>query len=154
MSLNTFLTNIANAIRTKKGTSEPINAQNFASEIINLPSGGNEGVQSYIVEHAVDLPSEASDKSLGLVTEDSFGTWETKTWNGLTNFTVANIWTDGVNTYYSNSNNQYVLNGDTWETKTWNGLTSFVGTGILLYRHRQGRIIYQKCMGLAFRPYP
>lgn len=37
-SLTQLLTNIANAIRTKKGTTETINAQNFASEIENLPS--------------------------------------------------------------------------------------------------------------------
>ena len=35
-----FLTNIANAIRTKKGTTETINAQNFASEIESIESGG------------------------------------------------------------------------------------------------------------------
>lgn len=39
-NLNELMTNIANAIRTKKGTSETINAQNFPSEIENLPSGG------------------------------------------------------------------------------------------------------------------
>ena len=39
--LPSFLTNIANAIRTKKGTSETINAQDFASEIENLSSGGS-----------------------------------------------------------------------------------------------------------------
>ncbi len=39
-NLNELMTNIANAIRTKKGTIETINAQNFPSEIENLPSGG------------------------------------------------------------------------------------------------------------------
>lgn len=34
-----LLTDVANAIREKKGTSEPINAQSFADEIKNLPSG-------------------------------------------------------------------------------------------------------------------
>jgi len=40
MSLNSFLTSIANAIRNKKGTTEPINASNFASEIESIEVGG------------------------------------------------------------------------------------------------------------------
>lgn len=40
LALTEYLTNIANAIRAKKGTSDKINAQDFASEIENLPSGG------------------------------------------------------------------------------------------------------------------
>lgn len=38
--LKPFLQSIANAIRTKKGTTETINAQNFASEIENIESSG------------------------------------------------------------------------------------------------------------------
>ena len=34
--LSEFLTNIANAIRNLKGTTEPINAQNFANEINDM----------------------------------------------------------------------------------------------------------------------
>lgn len=37
--LTDLFTGIANSIRTKKGTSESIPAQNFASEITNLPTG-------------------------------------------------------------------------------------------------------------------
>lgn len=37
-----LLTDVADAIREKKGSNEPINAQNFAEEIKNLPSGGSE----------------------------------------------------------------------------------------------------------------
>lgn len=40
MALKTYLTGIADAIRTKKGTTDPINAQNFASEIESIESGG------------------------------------------------------------------------------------------------------------------
>lgn len=39
-NLQDFLTDIANAIRTKKGTTQPINAQNFSTEILNIPTGG------------------------------------------------------------------------------------------------------------------
>lgn len=38
--LTDLFTDIANAIRGKKGTSDAIPAQNFANEITNLPSGG------------------------------------------------------------------------------------------------------------------
>ena len=40
MSLRTYLTDIADAIREKKGTSDPINAQDFASEISSISTGG------------------------------------------------------------------------------------------------------------------
>ena len=36
-----LLTDVADAIREKKGSTEPINAQSFADEIKNLPSGGD-----------------------------------------------------------------------------------------------------------------
>ena len=39
--LNTFLTEIADALRTKKGTSDKINAQNFVSEIESIEAGGS-----------------------------------------------------------------------------------------------------------------
>ena len=38
-NLQDFLTDVANAIRTKTGTTQPINAQNFSTEILNIPSG-------------------------------------------------------------------------------------------------------------------
>ena len=40
-TLGNFLTDVAEAIRTKKGTSETIQASNFDTEIVNLPSGGD-----------------------------------------------------------------------------------------------------------------
>jgi hypothetical protein len=38
-NLGDFLTNIADAIRDKKGTTAPINAQDFATEIASIESG-------------------------------------------------------------------------------------------------------------------
>ena len=50
------------------------------------------------------------------------------------------IWTDGENTYYSSSSEQYVLNKETstWEEKTWSGLTNFSG----VYIWTDGESIY------------
>lgn len=39
-NLTDYLTDLANAIREKKGTSAPINAQDFASEIASIEGGG------------------------------------------------------------------------------------------------------------------
>lgn len=39
-NLQDFLTDVANAIRTKTQTTEPINAQNFSTEILNIQTGG------------------------------------------------------------------------------------------------------------------
>ena len=40
-NLQDFLTDVANSIRTKTGTTEPINAQDFSDKILNISSGGN-----------------------------------------------------------------------------------------------------------------
>ena len=52
--LNSFLTDIADAIRSKKGTTDKINASNFANEIRNISSGG--GCEVYKGEYEV-IPS-------------------------------------------------------------------------------------------------
>ena len=40
-NLHDYLSDLADAIREKKGTTEPINAQNFADEIRSIESGGS-----------------------------------------------------------------------------------------------------------------
>ena len=42
-----LLTDVADAIREKKGTQDKINAQSFANEIKNLPSGGGDNLNAY-----------------------------------------------------------------------------------------------------------
>lgn len=42
MVLTDFLTQIANTIRSKDGTTEPILASEFPQRILNIPSGGSE----------------------------------------------------------------------------------------------------------------
>ena len=43
--------------------------------------------------------------------------WEEKTWNGLTNFYGRQIWTDGIDIYwtYYDGSKTYVLHNNTWE---------------------------------------
>lgn len=47
-NLTDFLTDVADAIREKKGTTEPINASDFDTEIQNLPSGGEDSIEDII----------------------------------------------------------------------------------------------------------
>lgn len=54
-NLTDFLTSIADAIRKKKGTNEPINPQKFVDEIESIQGGGGSGfgnlnIRSYGVE--------------------------------------------------------------------------------------------------------
>lgn len=47
-NLQDFLTDVANAIRTKTGTTQPINAQNFSTEILNIPTGGGNTLKNLL----------------------------------------------------------------------------------------------------------
>ena len=73
------------------------------------------------------LSNGTSQKVLVYNTSNPRGTWNNKTWTGLTDFYGAGVWTDGTDIYYSYGNSQYVLDKSTstWSTKTWTGLTSF-----------------------------
>lgn len=46
-NLKDFLTDVADAIRAKKGTSEPINPQDFSAEIASIETGGGGGAMEY-----------------------------------------------------------------------------------------------------------
>ena len=58
--------------------------------------------------------------------------WESiPIWNWIMNLRTANIWTDGINTYYSQGNAQYQFTSDgKWKPKIWEGLTDFDGCDI------------------------
>lgn len=72
-------------------------------------------------------------------------TWEEMTWNwegeALSSLTANFVWTDGQNCYYSNNENQYVLDMETntWKSMQWNGLSNFRGDYV--WEHA-GKIYY------------
>ena len=85
-NLTDLLTDVADAIREKKGTTEPINPQDFSAEIASIKTGGNgwtghadaEGLRAigwteediaYYQEYGVDWNEE--DDHLHLVSEDN-----------------------------------------------------------------------------------
>lgn len=59
-TLETYLTSIADAIREKKGTSEPINAKNFASEILSIQGGGSASGASLNVAYGTTPPADTT----------------------------------------------------------------------------------------------
>ena len=56
-TLGNFLTDVANAIRTKKGTEETILASDFDTEIENLPSGAEGIYMAQSVEEMNEIPN-------------------------------------------------------------------------------------------------
>ena len=58
--------------------------------------------------------------------------WVSQIWDGYNNLFGFQIWSDGENIYYSNFNDQYILNiaTDTWEPKTWGGFSNVLGKHI------------------------
>ena len=53
-NLTDFLTDVANAIREKKGSSDPINPQNFSDEIASIETGGGGGA-AVVTENDVNF---------------------------------------------------------------------------------------------------
>ena len=58
-NLNAVFTDIANAIRGKKGTTDQIKPINMAEEIANLPSGG-ETVELSVTQNGIYTPNEGT----------------------------------------------------------------------------------------------
>lgn len=85
---DTTLTAIADSIRAKGGTSDPIQVSNFASAIANLPSGSSgdfdlSNIKYYVYdsserESSYIMPSDFSENSTILL-------WASSKWDGTTN---------------------------------------------------------------------
>ena len=61
MALTDFLTQIADAIRSKDGTSDAIVATDFPQRILNIPSGGGSDLPSNIVTGTFSVPQDTSE---------------------------------------------------------------------------------------------
>ena len=59
-NLNAVFTDIANAIRGKKGTTDQIKPINMAEEITNLPSGGGETIELSVTQNGIYTPDEGT----------------------------------------------------------------------------------------------
>lgn len=65
-NLHDFLQDVADAIKEKKGTTEPINAQSFSEEIRNLPSGGEDDYSAkMMVEGDAFVPNQTESIVIG-----------------------------------------------------------------------------------------
>ena len=63
-NLNAVFTDIANAIREKKGTTDQIKPINMAEEIVNLPSGGGgETIELSVTQNGIYTPDEGTTYS-------------------------------------------------------------------------------------------
>lgn len=84
-NLTNFLTDVADAIKTKKGDSTPILASDFDTEIENLPSGGGGTTPSNVTELNNTIIQMRNAFSSYLLTVP--GTYETGTTDAVTLYT-------------------------------------------------------------------
>ena len=61
MALTDFLTQIADSIRSKDGTTEPIVATDFPQRILDIPSGGGSGLPSNIKTGTFTVAEDTAD---------------------------------------------------------------------------------------------
>ena len=82
-TLGNFLTDVAEAIRTKKGTTDTIVASEFDTEIANLPSGGSEPEKGIIITewNSDGYPTAVKIKDITEIPAYAFG--QTATGKGI-----------------------------------------------------------------------
>ena len=61
MALTDFLTQIADSIRSKDGTTEPIVATDFPQRILDIPSGGGSGLPSNVKTGTFTVAEDTTD---------------------------------------------------------------------------------------------
>lgn len=87
-NLADYLVDIADAIRTKKGTTEPINAQDFASEIASIESGGNSSMIRVpylrrVGAGYIDTGVDGANSNLRIIMRYAFRVFHTTYWKLL-----------------------------------------------------------------------
>lgn len=80
----------------------------------------------------IDLSSYQINNDVIFIAEILRDNWAVTSFNGLDSFTGNQIWSDGENTYYSKSSDQFILNSETktWIPIQWSGLTNFNGKNV------------------------
>ena len=121
-NLTDFLTDVADAIREKKGTSEPINPQDFSAEIASIETGGNgwtghadaEGLRAigwtdediaYYQENGVDW--DEKDDHLHLVSDDNKALYGVLTADNISTYRDRIVYLPKID--ISNRTSAYVL---------------------------------------------
>lgn len=80
-------------------------------------------LQGYRIWSCADYVFYSNGETSQYVLDKATDTWHSFAWSGFNNIFASGIWTDGENTYYSQSISQYVLD---LETFTWVE-SSFIG---------------------------
>ena len=109
-NLTDYLTDLANAIREKKGTSAPINAQDFASEIASIESGGKVKRVSYlrrVNEGYIDTGVPGANDNLKIVVSYSARKFPAGYWRFISAYTNESTNTTRI---LLNSNTQILGN--------------------------------------------
>lgn len=124
-NLSDLLTSIANAIRSKKGTTSQINAQNFASEIESIPTGGGTSVTNNYITMATASNRKLYYETIGTaIPTRTFGFPYDVGWNnGLKEIHLPNIETIGQQAFAFNTkldtiylpNVKYIQGGNSFQ---------------------------------------
>lgn len=124
-NLTDFLTDVADAIREKKGTSEPINPQDFSAEIASIKAGGNgwtghadaEGLRAigwteediaYYQQYGVNWNEE--DDHLHLVSEENKAMYGVINADNIADFSKELIYLPKIDTSGKTSFAEWLLN--------------------------------------------
>lgn len=103
----------------------------FANIVDNETLLGNKVLQGIDDLDFSNLGANGAGSSGQTQPDEELTTLTSVAWENFESIDGRHVWLDNSgNIYYSNGNNQYVLEGDTWEAVTWNGLSSFIGSDV------------------------
>lgn len=123
-NLNNFLTDVATAIKTKKGDTTPIPASNFDTEITNLPSGGGGGSSKYAPRYVsfqgytgTDLDEEIANLDTSNITniKNMFRDCTNLKSLDVSNFNIYNVYKGGIEYLFGGCSNITSINMSNWD---------------------------------------